>query len=51
MASLLFLMFLITMALALINREKLSFLAFALSIATSLFWFHYHATSTLAIQL
>lgn len=51
MASLLFLMFFVTMALALMNKEKLSFLAFGFSIAASLFWFHYHATSTLNIQL
>ncbi|USG61851.1 DUF5993 family protein [Sneathiella marina] len=51
MASLLFLMFFVTMALALMNKEKLSFIAFGLSIAASLFWFHHHATSTLNIQL
>ena len=51
MMSLLFILFLVPMILALMDKEKLSFIAYGLALAASLFWFHHHATSTLAIQL
>lgn len=51
MMSLLFLLFLVTMVLALIGKEKLSFVGYGVAMVLSLYWFHHHATSTLAIQL
>jgi len=51
MASLIFLLFLITMIFTLMNREKLSFITFGIAMALCVFWFHHHATSTLVIQL
>lgn len=51
MASLLFSLFFVTMLLALLNKEKLSLIAFGLSILLSIFWFHHHATTALSIQL
>ena len=51
MMSLLFVLFLGAMILALSDREKLSFVAFAVAMALSVVWFLHHATSTLNIQL
>ena len=51
MMSLLFALFLVSILLALTNREKASFIAFGVAMAASLYWFHYHASTPLAIML
>lgn len=51
MMSLLFLLFLTTMVLALANKEKLSFIVFAIAIVASALWFNHHIGATLSIQL
>jgi hypothetical protein len=49
--SLLFLLFLVTILLALFNREKASFVAFGVAIVASTLWFLHHASSSLTLQL
>lgn len=51
MMALLFLLFLAAVVSALLNRERLAIAVFAVAMVASLFWFHHHATSVLAIQL
>ena len=51
MSSLLFLLFLVTMVLTLVDREKISLIAFGVAMVVSIFWFHHHASTPLAIQL
>jgi hypothetical protein len=51
MMSLLFLLFLIAIVLAVLDREKPSLTAYAIAMAASLFWLHHHIGATLAIQL
>ena len=51
MMSLLFVLFLISIVLSLMNQEKACFIAYGVAMIVSIFWFHHHATSTLAIQL
>ncbi len=51
MISLLFLLLLVAIGLTLANQHKTSFTAYGLVVVLSLFWFHHHATDTLAILL
>jgi len=51
MIAALFLLFLVTMILAIANKEKLSFIAFGIAITVNTLWFLHHATSSLTIQL
>ena len=51
MTSLLFLLFLITIVLALSNKERLSFFGFGLAMLGSLLWFFHHASSKIDIPL
>jgi Family of unknown function (DUF5993) len=51
MTSLLFLLFLITMLLALGNREKLCFTVYGITIIVCVLWFSHHVSEPLAIQL
>jgi hypothetical protein len=51
MISLLFLLFLVTMVLALSNKEKLSFVVYGIAIVICVLWFNHHATDALSIQL
>jgi len=51
MTSLLFLLFLVTMVLALANREKLCFIVYGITIVACVLWFSHHVTEPLAIQL
>lgn len=51
MMSLLFLLFLISICLALTNREKASVAVYGIAMAMSLYWFFHHASSPLAIML
>jgi len=51
MMSLLFLLFLIAILLAVLDREKPSLIAYGVAMALSLFWLHHHIGATIAIQL
>ncbi|MCG8544269.1 MAG: DUF5993 family protein [Alphaproteobacteria bacterium] len=51
MMSLLFLLFLVTLALALVYHERLAIYAFGIAMVVSILWFHHHASTPLAIQL
>lgn len=51
MISLLFVLFLAAMICIVLDREKLFFVTFSIALAVSLFWFHHHATTPLAIQI
>ena len=51
MQSLLFLLFLVTLLLALFNRERPSLIVYGLAMVLSVVWFLHHATSPLQIQL
>ena len=51
MMSLLFVVFLLTMVLTLLDKERLSFIAFGVAMVLSTAWFLHHATSSLTLQL
>ncbi len=51
MMSLLFVLFLLVMFLTLMDREKLSFIAFGVTLALSTVWLLHHASSIVNIQL
>lgn len=51
MMSLLFLLFLIAIVLAVMDREKPSLVAYVIAMAASLFWLHHHIGAALSIQL
>lgn len=51
MISLLFLLFLVTMILALSNKEKLSFIVYGIAIVACVLWFSHHISEPLSIQL
>ena len=51
MMTLLFALFLLVMLLTLMDREKLSFIAFGVALTLSTVWLLHHASSTLNIQL
>jgi|AP12_2_1047962.scaffolds.fasta_scaffold91846_2 Family of unknown function (DUF5993) len=51
MISLLFLLFLVTMILALSNREKSSFVVYGIAMVACLLWFNHHVSEALSIQL
>ena len=51
MMTLLFLLVLVAMVALLRGKMRLSYSAFAAALILSAYWFHYHATSTLAIAL
>ena len=51
MMSLLFLLFLIAIVLAVMDREKPSLTAYVIAMAVSLYWLHHHIGATLHIQL
>jgi hypothetical protein len=51
MTSLLFLLFFVTIVLALSNKEKLSFIVYGIAIVACVLWFSHHISDPLAIQL
>lgn len=51
MMSLLFLLYLIAIVLAVLDKEKPSLITYAIAMAASLFWLHHHIGAGLAIQL
>ena len=51
MMTLLFLLVLVAMAALMGGKMRLSYTAFILALLGSVYWFHYHATSTLSIML
>jgi Family of unknown function (DUF5993) len=51
MMSLLFLLFLIAIVLALLDKERPSLATYSVAMAASLFWFYHHVGATLHIQL
>ena len=51
MMTLLFLLVLVAMVALLGGKVHLSYSAFVLALLASVYWFHYHATSTLSIML
>jgi len=51
MMSLLFLLFLVAIVLALMDKEKQSLITYLIAMAASLFWLHHHIGATLTIQL
>jgi hypothetical protein len=51
MMTLLFLLVMVAMAALLGGKMRLSYSAFVLALLTGVYWFHYHATSTLTIML
>jgi hypothetical protein len=51
MTSLLFLLFLVTMILAMSDKEKMSFVVYGIAIVVSVVWFSHHISEPLAIQL
>jgi len=51
MTSLLFLLFRVTMILAMSDKEKMSFVVYGIAIVVSVVWFSHHISEPLAIQL
>jgi hypothetical protein len=51
MMSLLFLLYLIAIVLAILDKEKPSLITYGVAMAASLFWLHHHIGATLHIQL
>lgn len=51
MMSLLFLLYLIAIVLAALDKEKPSLITYCIAMAASLFWLHHHIGASLAIQL
>ena len=51
MMSLLFLLYLIAIVLAVLDKEKPSLITYGIAMAASLFWLHHHIGATLAIEL
>jgi len=51
MMSLLFLLYLIAIVLAVLDKEKPSLITYGIAMAASLFWLHHHIGASLAIQL
>ena len=51
MMSLLFLLFLVTIILALSDKEKLSFIVYGVAMVACVLWFNHHIGATLSIQL
>ena len=51
MMSLLFLLFLVAIVLALMDKERPSLATYVVAMAVSLFWLHHHIGATLSIQL
>lgn len=51
MMSLLFLLYLIAIVLAVLDKEKPSLITYGIAMAASLFWLHHHIGAKLAIQL
>lgn len=51
MMTLLFLLVLVAMIALLRGNTRLSYYAFFIGLATSIYWYTYHATSTLSVAL
>jgi len=51
MMTLLFLLVLVAMVALMRGKSRLSFSSFAAALVLGIYWFHYHATSTLSIVL
>ena len=51
MIALLFALFAVAMVLALFDRWRPAYWLFAVSLLLSIYWFDYHATTTLEIKL
>lgn len=51
MMTLLFLLVLVAMVALMTGKMRLSYSAFFVALLASVYWFHFHATSTLSIML